>query len=81
MGNLYKLNPNTITGKIYLKIFDLLEASPEGIRWKDLQSLVEKSYPEFHPKTINGCIWQLTNKFPDKIKKPSKGIFKFSQLE
>ena len=24
-----KLNPNTITGKIYLKIFELLENSPE----------------------------------------------------
>jgi len=37
--------------------------------------LIEKSYPEFHPKTINGCIWQLTNKFPDKVIKPSRGKF------
>ena len=74
-----KLNPNTITVKIYLKIFELLENSPDGIRWKDLQLLIEKSYPEFHPKTINGCIWQLTNKFPDEIIKPSKGLFILSK--
>ena len=73
------LNPNTITGKIYLKIFELLEAKPDGIRWKDLQLLIEKSYPEFHPKTINGCIWQLTNKFPDKVIKPSRGLFILSK--
>ena len=70
------LNPNTITGKIYLKIFELLEDKSDGIRWKDLQLLIENSYPEFHPKTINGCIWQLTNKSPDKVIKPSRGKFK-----
>ena len=73
------LNLNTTTGKIYLKIFELLEAKPDGIRWKDLQLLIEKSYPEFHPKTINGCIWQLTNKFPDEVIKPSKGLFILSK--
>ena len=38
------LNPNTITGKIYLKIFELLEVAPDGIRWKDLQLMIEKLY-------------------------------------
>jgi hypothetical protein len=76
MSNKKKINPDTITGKIFLNIFELLEGASEGIRWKDLQLLIESAHPEFHPKTINGCIWQLTNKFPGEISKPSKGLFK-----
>lgn len=74
-----RINPNTITGKIYLKIFELLTASPDGIRWKDLLLKIEEAYPDFHPKTINGCVWQLVSKFPDKVHKPSKGLFQLKR--
>ncbi len=73
------INPNTVTGKINLKIIDLLKSNPDGLRWKDLQKEIEKTYPNFHPKTINGCIWQVCNKFPDLIYKPAKGLFKLKQ--
>lgn len=71
------MNPNTITGKIYLKIFELLKAHPEGIQWTQLNKMIEEAYPDFHPKTINGCVWKLTEKFPDQVIKPAKGLFKF----
>ena len=71
-----RINPNTITGRIYAKALELLDQNPEGIRWKDLNEAIQKSYPEFHPKTINGCVWKLTEKFPDKVYKPSKGVFR-----
>jgi hypothetical protein len=71
-----RITPNTITGHIYAKALELLEKNPEGIRWKDLNEAIHKSYPKFHPKTINGCVWKLTEKFPDKVYKPSKGIFR-----
>jgi hypothetical protein len=35
------VNPNTITGKIYLKIFELLEANPQGIQWTQLNKMIE----------------------------------------
>lgn len=70
------LNPDTITGRIYTKVLELLDQNPEGIRWKDLNDAIQKSYPGFHPKTINGCVWKLTEKFPDKVYKPSKGVFR-----
>ena len=69
-------NPNTITGQINLYIFDLLTEHPEGIQWSDLIRRVEQKFPDFHTKTINGCIWKLTEKFPDQIYKPQKGLFK-----
>ena len=70
------LNPDTKTGRIHIKIFELLEQYPEGIRWVDLAEQVQGSDPSIHPKTLNGCIWKLTETFPDKVYKPAKGDFK-----
>ena len=70
------MNPNTITGKIYLTIFDLLEKYPEGLQWTRLNKMIEEVHPDFHPKTINGCVWKLIQKFPDRVEKPEKGLFK-----
>ena len=74
--NFKRINPNTTTGRIYSKALELLDQNPEGICRKDLNDAIPKSYPKFHQKTINGCIWKLTEKFPDKVYKPSKGIFR-----
>jgi hypothetical protein len=68
-----------ITHQIYRKALKLLEDYPEGIRWTDLIKMIEKSYPDFHPKTINGCVWKLTEKFPDKVGKPEKGLFQLTK--
>jgi hypothetical protein len=51
-----RINPNTITGRIYAKALELLDQNPEGISWTDLNDAIQKSYPNFHPKTINGCV-------------------------
>ena len=59
-----RIKLNTITGRIYAKALELLEQNPEGIRWKDLNEAIQKSYPKYHPKTINGCVWKLTEKIP-----------------
>jgi hypothetical protein len=65
-----------ITAQIYAKALELLEAHPEGIRFTDLLSRIKKVYPDFHPKTINGCVWKLVQKFPDRVYKPSRGLFR-----
>ena len=69
-------NENTITGRVYATIFALLEQHPEGIRWVDLNARVGEIDPGFHPKTINGCVWQLVEKYPDHVYKPAKGLFR-----
>ena len=69
-------NPTTITGQINQKAIELLEKHPEGIRWSEMLSLIQEAYPDFHPKTINGCVWKLVDNFPDKVYKPEKGLFK-----
>jgi len=75
------VNKPTITGQIYKKIFKLLEENPNGLHWSELLSKVKKSYPTFHPKTVNGCVWKLVNKYPDKVYKPSKGLFRLTKFK
>jgi hypothetical protein len=70
------LNPKNITGKINIKALELLEQNPNGIQWTNLNAMIQKSESTFHPKTVNGCVWKLTERFPDKVYKPSKGLFK-----
>jgi len=72
---------STATGRINAKAFELLEQNPEGIRWTDLISKIKESDAGLHPKTINGCIWKLTEKFPDKVYKPSKGLFQLVKFK
>lgn len=70
------MSTSTITGRIYEKIFELLEENPKGVRWVDLLAEIKSSDSTFHPKTINGCVWKLIQKYPDKVYKPEKGLFR-----
>jgi len=70
------INKSTITGRIYAKAFELLDKHPEGLHWSELISKIKEAEPGFHPKTVNGSIWKLTEKFPDQVYKPSKGLFR-----
>jgi hypothetical protein len=65
-----------VTERIDTKAFELLEKHPEGLHWSDLLSKIKASDPTFHPKTVNGCVWKLVEKYPDMIYKPSKGLFR-----
>jgi hypothetical protein len=67
--------PQTITGQINAKAIELLEKHPEGIRWTEMLKLIQKAYPDFHPKTINGTVWKLVENNPDKVYKLEKGLF------
>lgn len=66
----------SITEQITNKIFELLEKNPEGLRNSELQRGIKAAFPDFHPKTINGIVWKLTEKYPDQIYKPEKGLFR-----
>lgn len=70
------VNKSTITGRIYAETFKLLEEHSEGLHWSELISKINDSDHGFHPKTVNGCVWKLIEKFPDKVYKPSKGLFR-----
>lgn len=68
--------PKGKISRINATAFELLEKHPEGLHWSELLSKIIASDPTFHPKTVNGCVWKLVERFPDKIYKPSKGLFR-----
>lgn len=70
------MNKSTVTGRVYAKALELLEQYPDGLHWSELRLKIETSDPSFHPKTVNGCVWKLVERFPDKVYKPSKGLFR-----
>ena len=73
--------PSTITGRIYAKALELLERHPEGLRFTELRSAIEEAYPSFHPKTVNGCVWKLIQKFPDEVYKSSRGRYRLLKYQ
>jgi hypothetical protein len=70
------MRSSNVTERIYAKAFELLEQHPEGLRFTELRTAIEASDRGFHPKTVNGCVWKLVQKFPDKVYKPSRGLFR-----
>lgn len=80
-SDLPDINSSKITERIEATAFRLLEENPEGLRWTDLNTRIEESNPSFHPKTVNGTVWKLVERYPDRIHKPSKGLFQLRKYE
>lgn len=74
--NLPDINSSKVTERIEATAFRLLEQHPDGLSWAELNKRIEASDPAFHPKTVNGCVWKLVEKYPDRVHKPSKGLFR-----
>jgi hypothetical protein len=70
------MQPTKITERIKTKAFELLEQHPDGLRYSELHSKIQAADSGFNSNTINGCIWNLDAAFPEKVYKPSKGLFR-----
>lgn len=75
-----RINLSTITGRVNDAALTILAQHPEGIRWTDLLKQIQAFDQSFHPKTVNGCVWKLTEKFPDLVYKPEKGLFRLTKF-
>jgi len=70
--------------KIRSKALELLEKNLNGIRYSELVRTISKEFPEIPINTVHGAIWDIDRKFPDKVYKPARGIFrlvKFKDIE
>jgi hypothetical protein len=54
---------------------DIVRANPGGIRYAELVNRIQTANPETPKNTIHGAVWNLDSKFPDKVSKPSRGLF------
>lgn len=73
--------PETITGRIYTLALKLLDKNPKGLRWSELLKKIKAADSTFHPKTVNGCVWKLVEKYPDQVYKPEKGLFRLKKYK
>jgi hypothetical protein len=68
--------PEKVTKRIKDKALELLEQFPQGLRYSELRAKISAFDPSFNPNTIRHSIWNLDAIFPDKVYKPSKGLFR-----
>lgn len=62
--------------KIRRKALEILENNPNGVRYSDLVRQINEAFSEIPINTVHGGIWDLDKKFPDKVYKPARGIFR-----
>jgi len=75
------MQPEKITDRIKKIAFEQLEAFPEGLKYSVLRNQIQSTDPKLNSNTINGCIWNLDVAFPDKVYKPSKGLFRLLKFK
>ncbi|MBI3271619.1 MAG: hypothetical protein HYZ53_21695 [Planctomycetes bacterium] len=70
----------TIAEKIITIALEQLKKHPDGIRYTDLVSLVQATDPSLNKNTIHGTVWDLAIRLPDKVYKPSRGLFRLVEF-
>lgn len=70
------MHTKKVTERIKAKALELLAQHPEGLRYSELHAKILATDSSFKPNTINGCIWNLNTAYPEKVYKPSKGLFR-----
>ena len=70
-----------VTEKIKDKAFELLKDNPDGLRYSELVKLISENDEKLNRNTINGSIWNLDSQFPEKVYKPSRGLFRLVEFK
>jgi hypothetical protein len=72
--------PRTPIGtRIDLAAFDLLRQHPDGLRYQDLRRRVSQD-GGFNLNHVGGRVWNLDQRFPDKVYKPSRGLYRLLEF-
>lgn len=69
-----------ITRRIRDVAFDLLKQHPEGMRWSDLIRQVSDADSSFNPNTIQGSLWDIHQRYPNRVYKPERGLFRLTEF-
>ena len=63
--------------KITEKAIEILRTIPDGVRYSELARLISKEFQDIPINTILGTIVGLEKYVPDKVVKPSRGLFQY----
>lgn len=69
----------TIGERIVEKAFQVLDGIPEGVRYSELVRRIIEIENSFKPNTVHGNVWNLDERFPDRVYKPSRGLFRLTK--
>lgn len=69
-----------ITEQIKKEALRFLGERPDGIRYAELVRLIQDATPTFKVNTIHGSVWDLDRRFPKKVYKPSRGLFRLTEF-
>ena len=69
----------TIKAQVVEKAFEILENSPEGVRYADLVRRVGALDSSFKPAAIRGNVFDLHVQHPDRVYKPYRGLFRLTK--
>lgn len=71
----------TKTEKSISKALEILEANPDGVIHSDLIRRVHHALPEINMNTIRGSVWDIDIKYPEKVFKPVRGLFRHTKYK
>jgi len=66
--------------RIITKAFEILDANPEGLRYSELVRRIAAEDASFNTNTIHGNVWNLQEQYPDRVYKPSRGLFRLTKF-
>src|SRR5665213_2686080 len=62
--------------QVVKKALEILEMSPNGIRWNVMVKMVKEAFPDFPWGTITGNLWDMDKYNSDQVFKPARGLWK-----
>jgi len=58
----------------------IFKENPDGLRYSELVKALFDHFGDIPVNTIHGTVWNLYSKYPDKIYKPSRGLFRLVEF-
>ena len=71
----------TVRDQITAAAFAVLEKHPEGIRYMNLLRTITEANTSLKKNSVHGTIWNLDAVHPDKVYKPSRGLFRLVKFK
>jgi len=71
---------STIGKRITSQALEILADNPEGVRYAELVRRIGAADGAFKKNTIHGNVWNLQEQFPDKVYKPSRGLYRLIEF-
>jgi hypothetical protein len=69
----------TIGQRIIDSAIEILDRCPDGVRYSELVRQVSEGDPSLKINTVHGTVWNLDQQFPDRIYKPTRGLFRLTK--